>query len=177
MRKQFARKLKLSRWFRIPASLFWKFVVVLSVIVGLIAALLTFLPRLSMSSSESLDPSTPFSTPFVVSNDGLLSINDVTCYCLIRRVVIADRGDITVSNNIVYSDSLPVPNLAPGEKTTVSCPPLLPSEPRITRADMDIVLRFRPYGLPWYREKAFRFTTEIASDKRLHWYPRSGSQW
>lgn len=131
---------------------------------------------MSVTVTESLHPDSPFTAPFVVSNDGYFNLNDVTCHCIVRKVIVSGMHDLDLSDNRVETANAPIPVLKPNEKTTVNCPSMLALDTPLMRADMDVVLTYRGSFIPFRMSKPFRFTTEMASDKRLRWFPRSGSE-
>lgn len=49
--------------------------------VGFTAALVTFIPSVAVKASDSLDPTNPLWTPFIVTNDGILPLTDVEFTC------------------------------------------------------------------------------------------------
>jgi hypothetical protein len=161
-------------WLRRSLSWAWKAVVAFSIVLGVIAAVVSFLPRVSVSSSESLNPQTPFAAPFVVSNDGVIKITDVSTQMLVRRVMVAVGKDIVIEDNKLFdSHPIPIPELDSGKKYTVNYPLLIGEGTPIAKADVDITVIFRVPFLPWKQSKTYKFTTEIASDKTLHWFPRA----
>jgi len=60
--------------------------VAFAVIFGVIQGGAAFAPKVSVATLLALDPLDPFSTPFVLSNDGVLSIHSVEYACVINHV-------------------------------------------------------------------------------------------
>jgi hypothetical protein len=48
-----------------------------------------FLSRITISASPALDPANPFTAPFVISNDGILSVHPVKYSCYLNNLVSA----------------------------------------------------------------------------------------
>jgi hypothetical protein len=65
---------------------FVKFVWFLLGIPSIYVGLLSLLPRISVSVQAPLTAADPFSSPFVVSNDGYLTLYNVKCSCSPRQV-------------------------------------------------------------------------------------------
>jgi hypothetical protein len=65
-----------------------------SAILGLVSGWVAMIPRVSVSQNQSLSPSDPFSTPFVVSNDGPLPLMNVRFYCAVSKVAAANQGSV-----------------------------------------------------------------------------------
>ena len=84
----------------------WKLIGIIALPIGLIASLLAFASRVSVSPSSPLDPSDPFSTPFFISNDGLFAIYDVKFHCYFKKVKYVEGGGI--SNIEVLEDTAPI---------------------------------------------------------------------
>ena len=55
----------------------WALIVSTGVIVGLLTGPLVLIPRVTVTPSSTLDPSDPFSAPFIISNDSTFAIYDV----------------------------------------------------------------------------------------------------
>src|SRR5436853_5311136 len=110
-------------WLRRSFSLAWKIVVAVSVVVGLLAAIVTFWPRIFVSSSSSLNPRTPFATPFIISNEGYAEVTDLSTQMLVRRVTVAEGKGIAIRDNKLYdSRAIPIAAISPGGKYTAIYP-------------------------------------------------------
>lgn len=55
-------------------------------IAAFAVTMLTLFPRLSVSNSSAIDPNDPFSTPFLISNDGYVPLFSVEFSLAIREV-------------------------------------------------------------------------------------------
>ena len=42
----------------------------------------------------------------------------------------------------------------------------------LTAVTLTIVVQYRPFGIPFERERVFRFTTQLGPDNKLHWMQR-----
>ncbi len=89
---------------------------IISALFGILAAILTFLPKLSVDASGSLRSADPMGTVFYLSNDGLLPIHDVTVGCDLNDVGNAQGGVRNLM--ITLPDSFAL-ILSPGHKMTL----------------------------------------------------------
>ncbi len=164
-----------NRWLRrrATAKTAAKAVFVVATLVGGISGVASLLPRVSLSSEESLDVSDPFSTPFVVSNEGLLDLNDVKIFCGVERVVALD-GHVEVQGPGNYGAGFPVASFAaeriePGQKQSFVCKFHLPKRFPVNYADIAVAVSFRPEWGIWRKEKLYGFHTVRSLDGTLHW--------
>jgi hypothetical protein len=140
-------------------------------------------PSISVSQNEQLDPNDPFSSPFIVSNNGPLPIEQVRFTCGIGQVT-HDKGPTVKGapnggTSFIFlpdaSGKLPAQNFGdvemnPGERSTIpSCNYPFPGP--IEGADIRIVVTFRIGYTPLTKTRIFRFATLADASKRLHWYP------
>ena len=43
----------------------------------------------------------------------------------------------------------------------------------VTFADIAIVVIYKPWFMPFHREKVFRFVSHVQTDAHLHWYSQT----
>ena len=147
-----------------------KFVGILLASLGFVTGYLSLIPRLSVVQDHPLDENNPFSTPFIVSNDGPLGINDLQFSCVLFNVRNTVGGGVS---NVETSMALGGKRMEPGERATVPCDtmPLVPTG-ILASADVAVKISFRPDFTWWRKLRAFRFVTYHASDGHLYWYPQ-----
>src|SRR5579864_8182428 len=68
-----------SKSWKITAGL----LTLLATILGVVTAILSLVPKISVSALEAQDPAIPFPAPFSVSNDSSLGINKVKMSCIL----------------------------------------------------------------------------------------------
>ncbi len=148
---------------------------IIALLIGLSAAILQHLPRISVIPSSSLDPSNPFATPFTVSNDGYLDVYNATIVCNLKYVKDANENTV-VGPFPVYGQTTLARDLAPGFPVTVPCN--FPSrgaavlfEAPIATAKISISVQFRPAFLPWRRSRAYNFFMARDNQGQIHWFP------
>jgi hypothetical protein len=157
--------------------------VFLATILGLVTGYIALLPRVSVSQNEQLDPSDPFSSPFVVSNDGPLPMERVRFRCGIVSASYEHgpkvEGGSNFGSSFIFapdaSGNMPPQNFGavemnPGERSTIpSCNYPFPKS--VAGANIGIIVTFRIGYTPFSSKRTFRFVTLADSNKKLHWYP------
>lgn len=149
--------------------------------IGLVA-LIELFPRLSATASSPTDLNDPLtSSKFAISNDGYLRVTEVTSACFLWRVEMASAG--RSSPNIHFTDGLaevakpPESRLNPTEAFTVPCTgsQILGSsapyaQPILARADLAIVVYYRPWPFTFYRDRRmFRFVSHAGKQGEITW--------
>lgn len=146
--------------------------------IGLITSFYEFSPKIAVSAYQTLDSDDAFSAPFIVSNDGYLSIRLASVSCRLNDVLFkgisfgSGSGNFYVTADIDVADSL-----APSEKWTVKCrfPHVYtdkgPLSKTLESADIQISISYQPYGLPLKLNREFRFQTMKTADGAWHWLP------
>jgi len=128
---------------------------------------------LSISNGSPIDTGDPFSAPFHVVNDGILPLFHVRFFMTDISVKDPSGGGTT----IVGQASMP------DWQSSVFRPndgfDLYPDQVISTRflasANISIVVRYRPFGFLYEKQRIFRFITRIGPDNRLHWMQRPAS--
>lgn len=175
------RRTRGGRWktpkFWRGASFAWKAVGAVALALGVLSAILSFLPRLSVSPLAAMHEPNPFSTLFAVSNDGPVALNDVECSCKIANLQ-TTRPDIFIAGNEVADPVVKV--LEPNEKTTTRCKPLSVGAPGMfvvpQGADVLIIVSYGPSFVPWRMSKNFRFMSAYDSNGKIQWFPMANDK-
>lgn len=157
-----------QRWFGLSV----KIVVVLATCLGLVVTLYSLFARIGVTSDSPINPDDPFSSPFTLSNKGILPIYDVLFSCTLRDVKWQDGG---VSNIRTKTNAAPIKRINAGEATTTFCK-FFPYELKIKSADIEVEVKYRPAYLPWSKRSSIRFGTVTESDGTLRWVPKALSE-
>lgn len=154
----------------------WKTTLYILGIFAIIAGVMSFLPKISVTPAEPLDPSNPFSAPFIISNEGVLALHSVSYRVHIREVQSEDGGKVIIyKKGITVSDFL-ISYFSPGEKATTGVPFPFKFQTPIKSADITFVVIYRPDSLPWHGEQRFRFGLAKKSNNSWIWLPRAMSE-
>jgi hypothetical protein len=146
----------------------------LATVLGVPAALLTLLPRISVASSDPVDPNDTLSASFTISNNNFIPLRHVTATLLINEVqpfgVPLDR-DIPAAEmgSGFVRPAWTNHSLDMDDKFTVSPSDIVHfTTPR--EASIAILVSYQPWIVPWTRRKVFRFATHRQTDGKLYWY-------
>jgi hypothetical protein len=150
--------------------LFWS---ILSITVA--GFLFLAYPRVSVRPGSILNPNDPFQTPFILSNEGYLPIDDI------RHSLSLERIEIGQTLQHVYSgvDETRIPRLARNRSSTIPLKPFidllkqtvgisLPPK-SITSAEIYIDLSYRPYLIPYTLTDRIRFKANISGTGEYVW--------
>lgn len=131
--------------------------------------------RLSVSPTTPLKPSDPFSTPFVIKNEGLFSIHSVTFKCYITKVLYENNSS---SSDNTYDNDKVIGTLPAGKSVTVPCArsagvlfqnPLIGAEERL-------IISFQPAFSFWTTTIQHTFVTVKEADGNFRWLEQSGEE-
>jgi hypothetical protein len=133
-------------------------------IPSIIAGIVAFLPRISVTPTDPLNPADPFSAPFVVSNDGYIPLTDVQFACRPEKVNFGSRLTLTFGSEtvIITPAVFNVGTLDLDSKTTVPCAldevmqVPHPIAGPVTEAQITILISYRPLWL-WRKVMESRF--------------------
>lgn len=140
------------------------------------AGLFSFLPRISVSSGQSLDAHDPFLTSFIIKNDGFLPIDRIE-YALLLNHAKTIRVSYTNVLEMVQQDS--IPRLLPNDTSTIFITQFNSSVSGggpVESADISIVIQYHPWPIPFIPlTKKFSFKTFKNSTNEFFWLPFSNS--
>ena len=159
-------------------SVLWKGFGVLALIFGVVQGVASFVPRLSVYNASALNPSDPFSTPFILSNDGMLDIYSIEYSCAGNFIETESHNIVSDVEATHWTPGRQI--LSPAEKDSFPCGlkgavealgvfPMV----SIKTADITLNISFRPRFIVWKQTKSFRFITARTSDNQLQWLPKS----
>ncbi len=134
--------------------------------------LISLRPQITVSSQEQLTKGEMFSSPFRVENAGYLGfhIMQLTCYIHEIRYPL----NMMFSNEVLVNEQPPDVFLERQESETIQCPYLSGQMPTPERADVVIVVDYRPLLIPWTFRRYFRFIG--ASGDTWQWLSEPASQ-
>jgi len=176
-KKQAKTKTTLWQWLKLLSPT-GKLVAGVCAFLTIFAAYCPFYPKITVSSSYSLDPSTPLSTKLDVSNDSLMSIKNVKLIC--RNIKVKSEGGGMLKSEgtgALKTPQPPIPILSSGETTSFVMPLIFTSfTSPVESADVTIIITYEHLLLPFKREKFTRIVTEKDIYGKLHWTRKSTSE-
>lgn len=153
----------------------WRVVTGLVPVLGAIALLFDYSPKISVSTEQPLNPSNAFTAPFIVGLDGYLPIFKVSSTCVVN-ISMENRinfRDIALGGGNDIADKM-----LPGERLSAKCrfQEAVITPAKLIRADIRIVIKYKSC-LAWHlglneAEKEFRFVSVAKSDGSWHWLPQ-----
>ncbi len=177
VRRAIERQLAKEREKKKPSYGRWlKVALFLLGIPGLYIGALNLLPKIAVSPLSSLNPSDPFGTPFEISNIGYTNLNDVKFLCSYKDVEesygskILTPGTDEETTGGFTTNSLAAERLDRGRKATIMCPFPFKFPGPIIKADILLVVSFRPEWLGWKKYHVRRFTLAKDAAGQFHWF-------
>lgn len=167
--RQPKQRVQSSTFLTLPKRL-WEIFAGIAVIVGFIAI---FYPRISVSPASSLDPQSTSLPPFIISNEGNITLNKVEGMTAIKSIELASGMKLVGPDSFtggVILDKNRAPVMKPGEKLTVFSPFEFGNNP-VSFADIAISVSYELPIVHVKMEKVFRFTTE-----KGNWFPQPVSK-
>jgi hypothetical protein len=159
--------------------LFW---LIFSMAVG--SLFLLAYPRVSVRPGSILNSGEPFQIPFVIKNDGYLSIHEVDYSLSLENIEFGQGNTLPQAYSGVNETHLP--GLAPNRSSTISLTPfidllkqsfgiVLPPK-AVTSAELAIDLSYRSYLIPYIFKDRVRFKTTISSTGEYAWSEYRGQK-
>lgn len=144
---------------------------IVSLVLGLAGLILNYIPKLSVSVAGSLQSVNPMASVFALSNDGLLPVRDLFVVCGTPQL---DAGQYKFQSGpgggFIFPDSR-AEVLSPGHTMALPCGHIFgvadPSS--ITKAEITIVVRYRPDFLFWHKTANFNWKAEKTLDGTWIW--------
>lgn len=142
----------------------------ISSLVGIVGFLFLVYPRISISPGTPLDLSNPFQTPFILKNDGYLSIFDINYSLGIENV--EDMNHNVFSGGMIggVSKMNTIPRLNPNKTSALFISSTFVGPPNfIKHANIYISIKYRPFLVPFSFTENIRFKTERKNTGEYIW--------
>lgn len=143
-------------------------IAIIGLLIGVISLVLAIKTEPNVSMESPLDPDSVLTTPFVISNDGPLSIENVKVAILVKGfrdsrnntigVGVSDWGITEMSREMKPGDRKTIPS--PFQRLVMTVNPVVGGR-------FALVISFRPAYFPfWQKRRAFLFTIARQADGR-----------
>jgi hypothetical protein len=150
---------------------------------SLLIGVLQTLPRLSVIAQDPLDARNPFLAPFVISNDGYVTLYDVHAICSPRyvqmigidgkggQIVLQTPGKDEDETGGFSNPNFVAEKLPPANKMTFPCQiylgPDFPDKLALARTDIAYVVTYHAFGIT--RHHVNRFSLAQDTKGTYHW--------
>jgi len=141
-----------------------------ALLLTVVGSFYSFMPKLLISASDTLNPQKPFATKFEIKNESLFRVSNVVFKYRPRGIFFTQGGSVS-GEGFLAPNKKPIPYLESGESTSL----LLPAPPMgdVIKADIEFIISYRPAFLPFQIHKRKRFITEKAADNSFHWLEKA----
>lgn len=148
-------------------------------LLGGLVALITFVPRVSMSPNDPTDPNNPFSATFTVTNTTAvpIPIYHVGARLFVGQVLAEPLKFAPPTKFGLGSGGFTRPEwqdhtLRADERFTISPEGIfgLQAGAKLSGADIAVIVKYQPWFLPIERESVFRFVTQHHGNGSITWY-------
>jgi hypothetical protein len=148
----------------------------LATLIGGIAAVATFFPRITVLASDPVDPNDPFSSTVTVTNTGFLPLNSVGYAVALRYISFLPAASLR--GNEDYS-SLLIPDSGRGRDLGIDDKFSFPfnsvidgSKDDLNNADFAILVHYELPILHWHRQKLFPLEVTRQSNGSFYWFAK-----
>jgi hypothetical protein len=150
----------------------WKIVVAISIVATLVAFAFFWPPKIEASLGD-WDASDPFSASFVIRNEWVLGLSEVTAALTFDEFKVTPNISIVTNGGggtLTDKPWLVSHYLNVGEPVTLHLRDVLETPvDTFSGADLTVILSFRPWIIPHQMTKPFRFVAEKQRDGKFHW--------
>lgn len=155
-----------NEWYQSVPKGVWTAIVAFGVILGILSAVYSFLPKISVSPAASLDRTNPFKTTFVLENESPFTIYSIQWGTQFPRMVTSNGGGL---ENIGTHRGF-VAALDSHRKTSIDMwmPITIVGVPFVAGSAI-ITVSYRPSFYPRQIEETFRFQLSTNSDGEPVW--------
>lgn len=162
--------IKWSKWMMVLFGTSWKVAVTLATLLGIASGWVAMVPRISVSQTQALDPTDPFSTPFIVENQGPLPMMNVVVNCALGNTS-AGAWQMMMGDSDIFqmSPEQHFKEVLPGERGTIPCGYRFAE--KVNYSDVTLIVSFRVAFTLFHMERKFRFVTALGQDRNLYWFP------
>jgi hypothetical protein len=156
------------------AGWLWSALVVVIGLAGGVAGIWAVVkPVVHVDPYIQLDPLTPFSERFKVSNDGYLSIYNIDASCYIGEAktsaIVGLHGATMLKNILITSRRRQI--LEPGNSMTINCPvdQIMVLNSKFVSAEIEFIIDFNPSWYFWREHMKVRFSGQLDSQGNVQW--------
>jgi hypothetical protein len=154
----------------------WQSIVALSALATLAGLAFVVYPRLTVGPGQTVLPSNPFHTPFILTNAGYLPIENIDFICGVREVIFKGSTKPNMENVHMNIANRNIPKLSASETTSIEFDRFFSKDTPIASADIEVLVTYRPFLLPIRMEYSQRFKTRLNHLQEFQWIPIAKSK-
>jgi len=144
---------------------------------GILAAILTLLPRVTVTVSDPVDPDNPFSASATVTNTGYIPLESVMPYVGLGGIRTTGGPPEEKGFKPIYIPKFrrkdwPVRDLGLDDKFTFSLNEIWSAQ-SLESADVGVWVDYEVPVLHWKREKLFPIVARKQTNGKLYWYAKT----
>lgn len=153
----------------------------IATLIGGLAAVLTFLPRPSVSATDPVDANNPFSSAFTITNNSFVPLRDVSVRLQLGSVKI---GTVEIKGGPLFdgkhggiftTDDWQNHDLAVDEQFTISPMQVFsrftfPKDSEFRSGSIAVQIQYKPWLIPLHRSKSFGFHAVRQTNGKFYWY-------
>ena len=147
-------------------------------LVGGIAGVLAFVPRVTPTLSEPADPDDPFTASVTITNTGFIPVRAVIPGIGVRSIGFSGKevmGDPQGDLVPVHRADMKPRDLGLDERFTFALNDFFdPGKNNLSKADIAVIVDFEPYTPFWHwrREKVFPMFARKQMNGKFYWYAK-----
>ena len=170
------------RWLQVLSPTGWVCASV-SLALALVGSYYLLRPQIEVEPDTAIDPKQPITTPFRITNRGVLPIYKVRKWCAVhrletaqdipQRVTISDMGFLNATEQVIS-------RLDAGESTSVSiqttfAPFQFIAAPYVS-GDIEVMVEFNTAITGTHEKRHYRFETRKDIKNEIGWYHKASSE-
>ena len=150
-----------------------------AILAGSTAAAVMFLPGVMVEAEGPVAPYSPYPNSFTIANANFIPLTNVNAYLVICYAVAAPAPPAPVCQppfgTRLFKASWRDHSLSANQHFSIILDDFMRFIPpaKFGGADLSIIVEYQPWSLPVRQEKEFGFATDLRTDGRLNWIPRS----
>ena len=151
-------------------------------LIGLAAACVTLLPRVTVTTSDPVDPNNPFSSSITITNSGYLPLRDVRASIGVKTIAatigghpnVTIHGDSSYGSHVIDSQTIPPRDLGLDDRFSFSLNQFGESPTYDFKfADIAIVVEFEIPLVHIKRKRIYPLYTQRESNGNFYWFADS----
>lgn len=153
----------------------WRIASGIATLVGILG-LVTFLPHITTTISDPVDPNNPFSASVTITNTGVFTLDEVEPFFGLRKMTFggpaATRTWLGPAQQYTRFGirGWHASSLDPDKNFTFALDEIWGNQPNLRSADVAVIVQYQVPLVHWKREKTFPYSAIKQTNGRFYWY-------